>query len=65
MPINKQIETTSKLELKLNKTSKTLTIKQEAKNPNELPNTIVINKDNIDSVYEKISSLKELFNKKV
>lgn len=65
MPINKQIEATPKLELKLNKTSKTLTIKQEAKNPNELPNTIVINKDNIDSVYEKISLLKELLNKKV
>jgi len=67
MPINKQNDNSSELELelKLNKTSKTLTIKQMAKNPNELPHAIVINKDNFDLVYEKISLLKELLNKKL
>ncbi len=63
MPQNKQTDTSNQLEIKLNKTSKTLTLKQQANNPNELPHTIVINKDNFDAIFEKITLLKDLLNK--
>ncbi len=49
--------------VKLNKTSKTLTLKQQANNPNEMPHTIVINKDNFYQIYPELIKLKELLNK--
>lgn len=51
------------IEIKLNKTTKTLTLKQSASNSNELPHTIVINKNNFDQIYSEIMKLKELLNK--
>lgn len=64
LPESKANKTDDKLDIKLNKTTKTLTIKQPASNPNELPHTIVINKDNIETIFEKLSVLKELIDRK-
>lgn len=55
--------TQQNIEVKLNKTTKSLTIKQAARNPNELPHSIVINRDNFDIIYEQILLMKELLKK--
>jgi Ribonuclease HI len=61
--ITKSKITKNNTTVKLNKTSKTLTIKQQANNPNEMPHTIVINKDNFDQIFSELIKLKELLNK--
>lgn len=64
LPKQKEKEIKNNLEIKLNKTSKSLTIKQQSNTPNELPHTIVINKHNFDLIFENLTLLKELLDKK-
>lgn len=63
IPSGKSNLNNNNTEVKLNKTTKTLTIKQIANTPNEIPHTIVIDKNNFEKIYTELIKLKEILNK--